>query len=233
MSQGEAMGAFEKNSAFALQKSFKDQVYNIIREAILSGQLKPGDRLREADFAKQMGISRGPIREAFALLAKEGLVKASPHKETVVAELSHQETIEIFVPIRRLIEKYAANHAMKVMTEEDYAHLSSLLDSMKDACERGDVNELTHLDISFHSYIVNRVESTNLSALWDIIIVRIHPQILMRGIGIQEKAKGGAEEPLEPFGSLDKVEEEHREYLSFLKNKDIEAIDRHLYSHIF
>ena len=108
------------------QLSRKDFAYESIKQAIITGNLAPGDRLREADIAAQMGISRGPVREAFNRLAQEGLIHSHPYRETVVAEMNPEQTEEIYVPIRRTLETYAAQHAHEKLTDQDYTRLEEI-----------------------------------------------------------------------------------------------------------
>src|SRR5512141_2804217 len=78
-----------------------------IRRAIVNGVLRPGDRLMEADIAREMGISRGPVREALRQLEQEGLVISYPHRGTFVASLAADEASEIYV-MRAVLEGLAA-----------------------------------------------------------------------------------------------------------------------------
>ena len=110
--------------------------------------------MREADIAAQMGISRGPVREAFRQLDQEGLTYSHPYRGTVVLEFSAKETEEIFVPTRRLIETFVALNAYKVLTENDYDALKSIISKMKEASKTDNLDEITNLDIQFHTYLV-------------------------------------------------------------------------------
>ena len=80
--------------------SLRHKISNNIRKAIFHGKLKPGDRLIEIDLANQMGVSRGPIREAMRMLEQEGVINSQPYKDTMVAEISLEEVLEVLTPIR-------------------------------------------------------------------------------------------------------------------------------------
>lgn len=161
-------------------KSLKDVVYDTIKEAILSGKLSAGERLIESEISRQMGISRGPIREAFQHLEQDGLVYSQPYKETVVAELSPREADEVYVPIRRIVELYACSRAKEILTDSDYDILKCLIGDLKIACDAGDMVAATRIDAEFHQYIVTKCASQTLLSIWNSIStqisVRIHAQ---------------------------------------------------------
>lgn len=200
------------------QLSRKDFAYESVKQAIISGNLAPGDRLREADIAAQMGISRGPVREAFNRLAQEGLIHSHPYRETVVAEMDPEQTEEIFVPIRRIIETYAAEHACEKLSDQDYAQLEELISEMKMVCMEENLDELTNLDLQFHTYLIESVSNSTITALWNIIIAKIHARLLYQGIH---------------HDKLEIVPEQHTEYLSYIRSHDVKAIVEHLATHIY
>jgi DNA-binding GntR family transcriptional regulator len=78
---------FEEQKATSLRHKITDD----IRRAILQRKLNPGDRLREAEISKQMGVSRGPVREAIRMLEQEGLLVSLPYKGSTVTEISCEE----------------------------------------------------------------------------------------------------------------------------------------------
>ena len=84
------------------QEKLHEQALEHIREALITGDYLPGDRLRESDIAEQMGISRGPIREAFRQLEQEGLIVSQPHRGTYVTTTSDEE-LEHLMALRTLL----------------------------------------------------------------------------------------------------------------------------------
>lgn len=130
-----------------------------IKDKILSGQLKSGDKLVETDISAELQISRTPVREAMRELNVHGFVTFSPRKGNYVLEMTHEEIMEIFEIrislelqiLRTLVEK-------KMLTESDFEYLALITDRMlegeqKDAPDPEKVYSLNHLDISFHSYL--------------------------------------------------------------------------------
>ncbi len=86
--------------------SLMDQVYPLLRDLIIKGELKPGYRIIEMDVAKKFGVSQGPVREALSQLQKEGFVIRHRNKGTFVSNLSRQDTRDIY-ELREVIEEFA------------------------------------------------------------------------------------------------------------------------------
>ena len=205
---------FQKSNARSLTK----YAYESIKQAIINGDLSPGDHLREAIIASQMGISRGPIREAFRLLDQEGLTYSHPYRGTVVLDISAKETEEIYVPVRRIIEEFVAQNAHGLLSEEDYEALEVIVAEMDKASREDNIERLTDLDIRFHTYLVEHASNPTVCSLWNNIISRIHARLLYQGI---------------KHIKLDVVTYEHREYLSYIPDNNVEMIRKHLAAHIF
>ncbi len=129
----------------------------LIREAIIDGRLPPGQRLKEEELARELGISRTPVREALLILQTEGLVDAEPNRGAVVR--SHDAgDLEDLYQLRALLEGYAARRAAANVTEATIADLRA-------SCERfealidGDVQELVKENLFFHSTILDTAKS--------------------------------------------------------------------------
>ena len=205
--------AFKKRTV----KSLKDVAYETIKDAILTGDLHPGDRLVESDVAKQMGISRGPIREAFQHLEKDGLLLSFPYKETVVAELSVEEANNVYVPIRRIVENYACSRAADKLSQEDFTHLEGLVEGIERSAEEQDLLMLTKLDSEFHQYIITKCASPTLLSIWDSLSTQIYARILTQN---NYKAK------------LTYVAQEHYDLLHAMRAGDRAAIAVLMETHI-
>jgi len=115
-------------------RSIGDMVYEVLREAILSGAFPPGERLRQEALATAIGVSRVPVREALLKLDAEGLVDFSTHKGAVVQTLSHAEIVEIY-ELRDLLETHALRKSMERMTPERIARLRDLAAEMDKQAE--------------------------------------------------------------------------------------------------
>lgn len=146
-------------------KSLRDAVASAIREAIMSGELKPGQHLAEAKLAQQMGISRAPVREALRQLEAEGLVTSSPHKGSFVAELSMDDLWEIYT-LRAAIEGLAARLATQRASEEEIAALEKVVKEMRASAQAGDLSRLTEQDMAFHKRLCRAAHHRRLFDIW-------------------------------------------------------------------
>jgi DNA-binding GntR family transcriptional regulator len=117
-------------------RSIGDMVYEVLREAILSGAFSPGEHLRQEALATAIGVSRLPVRAALLKLDAEGLVEFSPHRGAVVQTLTHAEIAEIY-ELRDLLETFALRKSMARMTPDRVARLRDLAAQL-DAEAEGD-----------------------------------------------------------------------------------------------
>lgn len=170
-----------RKARYALEKpvvkSMKQAAYEAIGGLILSGGVQAGERLVETELSKQLNISRGPIREALMRLEQEGLVCSSPYRGTTVAEISPKETREVYIPIRKIVERYACRQAHAMLSSEDYARLGALVESLRAACAARDAQAVAELDAQFHGIVVDRCAGPTLRAIWRSLFARISLQI--------------------------------------------------------
>ncbi len=129
-----------------------DRVRGVIAEAIVAGQLKPGERLIEARLAEQLAVSRSPVREALRRLALEGLVVGQPHRGFRVTSLSRDDVIELYA-LRAALEALAAKLAVRGATPAIVQRLGAIVESMRTAAHRGDIQRMAILDMSFHEIV--------------------------------------------------------------------------------
>src|SRR5262245_27214001 len=134
------------HSGLPVKRTIADQVAEVVRQRILTGQLKGGQPIRQEHLAAELGVSRIPLREALKQLAAEGFVTITSHKGAVVAELSVAEVEELF-EIRLKLESWLLQLAIPAMTERDLAALDQNMDEQRrpDILPRwGDVNWRLH-----------------------------------------------------------------------------------------
>lgn len=129
------------------RQSTREQVCTAIREAIFSGRLKIGERLREIHLAKELHVSRSVIREAFQQLGHEGLLVLSPFKGAQVVDLSPQEVDEI-IGLRVLLEGEAVRLAKAKLSPSDERYLNQLADDLQ--ASRNPPELFAHLDFKLH-----------------------------------------------------------------------------------
>jgi DNA-binding GntR family transcriptional regulator len=123
-----------------------------LREEIQSGELKPGQRLRQAHIAAEYGVSTTPVRESFVKLEREGLLVSSAHRGVVVFEPRTEELNELY-EIRIPLESLATELAVPNLTDEDLATLRECLDGMKRSAETADAELGSTMHERFHTTI--------------------------------------------------------------------------------
>ena len=143
---------------------FLDAIH-AIREAILSGQLKPGTRLIQADLATQLGISRAPVREAFRKLEEEGLVVTTPYRGTIVAPLTERHIRELS-SLRITLEVFAVTLVIERGTPETLPVLRAIVDEMDAAASKGDLTTLVERDLAFHAQVCALSDHALLYQTW-------------------------------------------------------------------
>ncbi|WP_214627433.1 GntR family transcriptional regulator [Paenibacillus agaridevorans] len=153
--------------------SLRHKITDDIRKAIFRGRLKPGSRLREIEMSRQMGVSRGPIREAMRMLEQEGLLYSLPYKETMVAEITGEEVAEVLIPLRLTIELYTVRKALAFMNDEHIGRLRAIIDDMRDGAAKQDATALADCDLAFHEYLVTLSGMGNMIGIWKSIYNRI------------------------------------------------------------
>ena len=116
------------------------RVYGHLRAEILAGRLEPGAELAEVALSEQLGVSRGPLREAIGRLASEGLVTVRPRRGAVVRSLSKEEFVELY-QVREALEMLAVRLAVPRLGPEDVAALERLVEEMAAHAERDEVAE--------------------------------------------------------------------------------------------
>lgn len=129
-------------------------VYQSLRESIMRGELRPGQRLRIEDIAQRLGVSPIPVREALHMLQSERLVENTPHVGAVVASISKASIIEVFTVMEGL-ELVATRTAAQRITAADLQYLQELLSKMEQAIESKAHHQWADLNTQFHTAIVS------------------------------------------------------------------------------
>lgn len=131
----------------------RERVTADLRQEIIAGSLRPGDRLVERELAERFGVSRVPVREAIRALVAEGFVHFETPRRTVVRRLTPTDVKELF-ELREALEVYAAGLAASRATPEDLAGMQDLLDRAAAATEAGDAETITDVNSRLHDGIV-------------------------------------------------------------------------------
>src|SRR5258706_6736578 len=155
-----------------LSPTYAETIYNELRDQILSGELRPGDRVAETDIAQRMGTSQGPVREAFARLREQGLLITFSHRGSYVSEISADEARDAYA-VRAVLEPRALLLAVARMGEEEFAVLTQDIQVMERAAGSGDVARNLAADMAFHRRLYEWSGSPTLLQCWDIIETKI------------------------------------------------------------
>lgn len=139
----------------------RDVVFNTLRQAILKGELEPGERLMEIQLAERLGVSRTPIREAIRKLELEGLVLMIPRKGAEVAKISARSLRDV-LEVRRALEELAIELACQRMSEEEVGNLQKAQEDFKNAIAEGDAMKIAETDEHYHDVIYEGTQNAKL-----------------------------------------------------------------------
>jgi len=163
------MPAFEplSNMSSLIERpaTVSNRVFDTIRQAIVQLQLKPGDPLSEAEMARQLGVSRQPVREAFIKLAEVGLVEIRPQRGTLVVMISRRE-VENARFIREALEVAVVRKAAKEARPEHHGRLDAIIARQRAASQAGDLAEFLRQDEAFHQAIA---QSADCERAWRLL----------------------------------------------------------------
>jgi len=148
------------------EASAADLVADRLREAILDGTLRPGDRLVEADLAEQFAVSRGPVREAIRLLAPEGLVVLRRNRGAVVASPTFDDVLEVYA-VRLSLGVLALTHAVETQAGETarFAEAANLLAAMRSPRVQADPQAMLDADLAFQDAVLSLSGLPRISAM--------------------------------------------------------------------
>ena len=192
------------------------KVYQALKTEIIKGSLRPGTKLLEGKIAKQMKVSRTPIREALRELAAEGFVKISPNQGVVVSNASVEDVQEV-LQIRGVLEGLAARLATKMINEEEIKELEKYQKRMGYYTNKDDVLAFSEMDAEFHELILNICGNNRLIQIRKNLSDQAH-RYRIRSLSVPGRLKYSLKE--------------HQEIVEALKKKNPEQADRLSQKHI-
>lgn len=142
----------------------RDVIFETLRKAIVSGEIKPGERLMEVSLADQMGVSRTPVREAIRRLEAEGLVTMIPRKGTHVSELSVKDIMDV-LEVRAALDKLATGLAAKRMQQGQIKALEAVHKQYVINVEKENIEGAIRKDVEFHDIIYSASGNPRLIAV--------------------------------------------------------------------
>ena len=144
-----------------------------IERMILAGDLAAGMKLREAEVAAMLGVSRGPVREAFRALEESGLVRLEKNRGVFVREISVDEADDIF-ELRAVLDEFAGRRAAQNATPAQASELRALVERMEKAVGRGDVDGYHDANIAFHDRVIQLAGNSKLTFLYRRLVNELH-----------------------------------------------------------
>lgn len=153
------------------QVSLRDQVVSAIRDAIIKGNFRPGEKIPEQELATQLGVSRTPIREAIRILEQQGLLETRPKNGTYVAIISWDEVRDSLY-VRMNMEEFAVRQALERLSPKQWAEvcarLQSLLDGLREAIANDDPVHANDIDVEWHTLLIDSAQNSYLSRVWRV-----------------------------------------------------------------
>jgi DNA-binding GntR family transcriptional regulator len=197
-------------------RPLSEEAYDVLRAAILGGRLTAGARIVEADIARQMAISRSPVREAVRKLEHEGLVEYVPRHGTVVVGLSRDDVLDAY-QLRAHLEAYGARLAALRASETSLARLLELIEVMRGCAGEGDLEGLVAADVAFHRQVCAASGSRRLLKAWETL----NPErwTLISGLRVSDL-------------SLEQIAERHWPILAALESRKPDNAESIIRSHI-
>ncbi|MBA3871944.1 MAG: GntR family transcriptional regulator [Anaerolineae bacterium] len=179
--KGERLSMDEGDLA-SLKVSLADKVANYLREAIFRGKIAPGEQLREVPLSQALGISRGPIRDAFSRLEREGLVTIPRNGRTIVARLTREDFDEVY-SLRLGLERVAMQYAIRNGTAADLDEMQRMVDVMVAHVDT-ELNEkdAADMDLEFHDVVYQASRHKRLQSVWADLRPQIYIFLLSRNV---------------------------------------------------
>ena len=182
----------------------RDVVFNTLRQAIITGEFAPGERLMEISLANRLGVSRTPVREAIRKLELEGLVIMIPRKGAQVAKITEKNLRDV-IEIRTVLEEFAAVLACELIDQTGIRDLRQAHEDFIRSVENGDILDIVDKDETFHDTIFR---ATNNDRLISIIN------------NLREQFYRYRMEYVKDIRQRSSLVEEHRELLDAITNRD-------------
>lgn len=194
----------------------RDVVFQTLRQAILKGELQPGERLMEIKLAESLGVSRTPIREAIRKLELEGLVVMIPRKGAAVANITEKDTKDV-LEVRRTLEMFAVEVACDRITEEQLVELKKAAKEFEASKGSMDLIRIAETDMNFHEIIYEATQNERLVQMLN---------------NLRENMYRYRIEYLKDPNYYDSLVKEHQEILGAIEKKDKEYARKCMRDHI-
>lgn len=162
MTQRETIALLQSNSLATL-------VQDEIAKMILEGAVPAGSKLTESTLAQQLGVSRGPVREAFRMLEEAGLVRTEKNRGVFVRTIPLQEALEIF-ELRAVLEQFVGSKVALLAKAADVRALKAMVRDMEQAAKQGDASEFHRSNLAFHDRLFELAGNAKLTAMYQRLV---------------------------------------------------------------
>jgi len=196
--------------------SLTSVVQGELERMILSGELAPGEKLTEMALATRLGVSRGPLREAFRMLEEAGLVRTEKNRGVFVRDIPIEEAIEIF-DLRAAMDELVGRRLAEKITPAQLKEIRGLVEQMEQAVKAKDARHYHLLNLQFHDRLVELAGNGKLTAIYRKLIKELS---LFRRLNL-------ADGWLMPISA-----NEHRQIVKAIASGDPELAGRALFDHV-
>ena len=198
-------------------RSLRERVINILRDAIIKGELLPGQPLVGTELASQIGVSQATLRDAIYALSLEGLVDTVAFHVSTVKQLTKTDIEDLF-SVRSMLESYAIRQIVATeLTSPALHELYAICDEMEAAAELDSLTEVNRIDRGFHDALIEHSGNQLLGVLWSSVAQRVQ-QVM--SLSNQQQ------------GNLRQIARNHREIAQVIENEDAEEAVRLMKTHI-
>jgi DNA-binding GntR family transcriptional regulator len=160
-------------------------VYQQLKELIISGKLKPGQRLMEYELARELNISKTPVREAIRELSKEGLLVHESRRKLTVVDFTEQDIREILT-LRAELESFALRIAIPIFTRDDFVELELRVTELQQKEMQEDFPDVRRIDIErIHTFLVEKSGNSRLIQMWKILASQM--MVLFQAVEFKSK----------------------------------------------
>lgn len=194
----------------------REVVFHTLRDAILKGELEPGERLMELHLANQLGVSRTPIREAIRMLEQEGLAITVPRRGAQVARMTEKD-LEDVLEIRDALDELAVTAASKRMVEKDFKELEKAMQNFEHAVTQGEVRQIVEADEAFHNVIYEAANNPKLSTIVQ---------------NLKEQMYRYRYEYVKDNADYEMLIKEHKNIIKGLRGKDLDYVKAVMHEHL-
>ena len=202
--------------ALLQSSSLASVVQQEIERAILQGEHAPGSKLVEAAIAEKLGVSRGPVREAFRMLEEAGLVRTEKNRGVFVRDIPIEEAAEIF-DLRAAMDELVGRKLAESITPAQLKEVKALVDGMEKAVRSADARQYHLLNLKFHDRLVEMAGNSKLSAIYRKLIKELS---LFRRLNL-------ADSWLMPISA-----NEHRQIVKAIASGDAQAAGQAMFQHV-